>query len=43
MIGKAKRKTKILINPNKYKDTFEDIVDSLDIEPSNGPKPIDKR
>lgn len=38
----VKEKTEIMANPNKYKDTLEDFVDSSDIEPPNMLRPVDK-
>lgn len=35
MIGKVKQKSEILVIFNKYKDTFEDFIDSIDIKLTN--------
>ena len=49
MVGGAERKSEIVAIPNKYKDTLDDLIDSLDTEFSDQPKspnwpgPIDKR
>lgn len=43
-IGGAEGKTEIITIFNRYKDTFEDFIESsLDIKPPNIPKPIKKR
>lgn len=38
-----KEKTEIKTILNRYKDNFEDFVNSSDIEPSNMLRPVDKR
>lgn len=38
----VEKKTEIMVIPNRYKDTFEDIVDSSDIKPLNMLKLVDK-
>lgn len=32
-IGRAEKKTEILVIPNRNKDTLKDLIDSSDIEP----------
>lgn len=43
MIREAEAKTEIKGIFNRYKDTFEDLVNSSDIKPLNMPRPVDKR
>lgn len=42
-IGGAEGKTEIMAIPNRYKDTFEDLLNSSDIKPPNMPRPVDKK
>lgn len=37
------KKTKIIAIANRYKDIFDDLLDSLDIKPLNMPRLVNKR
>lgn len=42
-IGEAKRKTEIMAISNRYKDTLKNLIDSLNINPLNILKPVNKK
>ena len=42
MVGKAKGNSEIVVTPNKYKDTLDDLIDSSDAESPDWQGLIDK-
>lgn len=43
MVRKVIENSKIVIIPNKYKDTFDNFIDNPDAKSLDWPRPIDKR
>lgn len=42
VIREVETKTEIMVIPNRYKDTFNDLIDSSDIKPLNMPRLVNK-
>lgn len=42
IVGEAEGNSEIIAILNRYKDTLDDLIDSLDLKSPDRPKPIDK-